>query len=46
LLDARVESSHTSTKVHGRYYSAEARCARIESKTISVVVDVVDSINP
>jgi hypothetical protein len=46
LLDAHVESSHASTKVHGRYCSAEARCALIESKTISVDVDVVVSINP
>jgi hypothetical protein len=36
LLSAHVKSSHASTKVHGRYYSAEARCALIESKTISV----------
>jgi hypothetical protein len=41
LLDAHVESSHASTKVHGRYCSAEARCALVESKTISVVDDVV-----
>jgi hypothetical protein len=43
LLGAHVKSSHASTKVHGRYCSAEARCALIESKTISVdvVLDVV-----
>jgi hypothetical protein len=41
LLGAHVKSSHTSTKVHGRYCSAEARCALIESKTISVDVAVV-----
>jgi hypothetical protein len=41
LLDARIESSHTSTKVHGRYCSAKARYALIESKTISVDVVVV-----
>jgi hypothetical protein len=41
LLGAHVKSSHTSTKVHGRYCSAEARCALIESKTISVLVVVV-----
>jgi hypothetical protein len=41
LLGAHVKSSHASTKVHGRYCSAEARCALIESKTISVVVFVV-----
>jgi hypothetical protein len=32
LLDAHVKSSRASTKVHGRYCSAEARCALIESK--------------
>jgi hypothetical protein len=41
LLGAHVKSSHASTKVHGRYCSAEARCALIESKTISVVVVLV-----
>jgi hypothetical protein len=41
LLGAHVKSSHASTKVHGRYCSAEARCALIESKTISDVVVVV-----
>jgi hypothetical protein len=41
LLSAHVKSSHASTKVHGRYCSAEARCALIESKTISLSVDVV-----
>jgi hypothetical protein len=45
LLSAHVKSSHASTKVHGRYCSAEARCALIESKTISLselADDVVD----
>jgi hypothetical protein len=41
LLGAHVKSSHASTKVHGRYCSAEARCALIESKAISLVVVVV-----
>jgi hypothetical protein len=41
LLDAHVKSSHASTKVRGRYCSAEARCALIGSKTISLVVVVV-----
>jgi hypothetical protein len=41
LLDAHVKSSHASTKVHGRYCSVEARCALIESKTISLDVVVV-----
>jgi hypothetical protein len=41
LLDAHVKSSHASTKVHGRYCSAEARCVLIESKTISLL-DVPD----
>jgi hypothetical protein len=45
LLGAHVESSHTSTQVHGRYHSADARSVDAESKTISVVVVVV-STNP
>jgi hypothetical protein len=36
LLSAHVKSSHASIKVYGRYCSAEARCALIESKTISL----------
>jgi hypothetical protein len=53
LLGAHVESSHTSTQVHGRYYSADACSAHTESKTISVDIDVdvvvvvvIVSINP
>jgi hypothetical protein len=41
LLGAHIESSHTSTQVHGRYHSADA-----ESKTISVIVVVVVSSTP
>jgi hypothetical protein len=44
LLGAHVESSHISTLVHGRYYSADAGSADAESKTISV--DVIDPSTP
>jgi hypothetical protein len=45
LLDARIESSHTSTKVHGRYYSAKAlRADRIEKLSLVVVVVVVTAV--
>jgi hypothetical protein len=32
LLGAHVESSHTSTQIHGRYFSADAHSADAESK--------------
>jgi hypothetical protein len=46
LLGAHVESSHTSTQVHGRYHSADVRSADAESKTISVDVVVVLQVVP
>jgi hypothetical protein len=36
LLGAHAESYYISTQIHGRYYSADARSADAESKTISV----------
>jgi hypothetical protein len=43
LLSPHVKSSHTSTKVYGRYCSAEARCALMPNRKLSLfsVVDII-----
>jgi hypothetical protein len=38
LLGAHVKSSHASTKVHGRYCSAEARCALMPNRKLSLLL--------
>jgi hypothetical protein len=41
LLSAHVKSSHTSTKVHGRYCSAEARCALMPNRKLSLLLNLL-----